>query len=305
MLIAILAAVVAGACFAMAGILQQRVANTRPEGESLSPRLLADLVKQRLWVAGIGLAFLAYAFQGLALAFGPLSLVQPILVVELVFAIPVSAWLHHMKVGWRNWCGVVAVGGGLAVAIAAASPHGGDPTSAPLIGWIALLVAASVVTAVALLLGRKLSGTVRASLFAVAAATVMGTQSALFAITTQRIPDGFVALFTAWQTYLLVIASIGGLTLIQSAYQAGPLAATTPVINAGKAVVAITIGLSLFNEAIADGLVPRVIAAAAMIVVFIGIVVLDTSPATQRLHAEESEAEEATSGDEQIHLKEQ
>lgn len=302
MLIAVLAAVAAGACFAFAGILQQRVASTRPEGESLSPRLLLDLAKQRLWVAGIGLAFLSYGFQGLALAFGPLSLVQPILVTELIFAVPVSAKLHDMSLGWRSWVGVVAVGGGLAVAIVAASPHGGDPLNAELAGWLALVAAASAITAVALVVGRRLTGAMRASLFALAGATVMGSQSALFAITVARLPQGFVPLFTSWQTYLLVVASIGGLMLIQSAYQAGPLASSMPVIDTVEPVVAITIGLVLFNEVVADGFVPRIIAAAGMVVVIGGIVLLDTAPVTQALHEQEQQDEAETTGSEQIGL---
>lgn len=305
MLIAVLAAVAAGACFAFAGVLQQRVASTRPEGESLSPRLLLDLAKQRLWVTGIALAFLSYGFQGLALANGPLVLVQPILVAELIFAVPVAARLHHMKLGWRSWAGVVAVGTGLAVAIAAAGPHGGDPLAAGLTGWLVLLVAAAALTALALTVGKKLSGAARASLFALAGATVMGTQSALFATTVARLPEGLAALFTSWQTYLLVVASFGGLMLIQSAYQAGPLAASMPVIDTVEPVVAITIGLALFQETLAPGLLPRIVAAVAMAVVIAGIVLLDTSPVTQRLHTQEKRTEEQTTGSEQIKLTEQ
>ncbi|HET7329079.1 MAG TPA: DMT family transporter [Nocardioidaceae bacterium] len=305
MLIAVVAALAAGACFAFAGILQQRVAATRPEGESLSPRLLRDLVRQRLWVAGISLAFLSYAFQGLALAFGPLSLVQPLIVSELIFALPVAARLHNMKLGWRSWIGAVAVGGGLAVAIVAAAPEEGDP-QASLAGWLGLVVAVVVLAGGSVLVGRTREGTVRASLFALAGATVMGSQSALFAATIAHMAQGFVPLFTAWQTYLLVVASIGGLLLIQSAYQAGPLAASLPVVNTVELTVAVTIGVVLFNEGIADGLLRRAIAVAALACVLAGIVLLDTAPVTQRLHSRErQEKEETDSSTEQISLKEE
>lgn len=84
------AALVAGACLAITGLLQQRAASTRPKNEQLSLKLIIALVQSRMWLAGIGVAFLSYAFQAVALSPGPLALVQPLLVAELIFAIPIS-----------------------------------------------------------------------------------------------------------------------------------------------------------------------------------------------------------------------
>src|SRR4051812_12459734 len=89
-LLGISAAVAAGACFAVAAVLQQRSAAARPADEMLSWRLIVRLTGRRMWLCGIGLAVLAYAFQALALSLAPLSVVQPTLAAELVFAIPVS-----------------------------------------------------------------------------------------------------------------------------------------------------------------------------------------------------------------------
>ena len=99
MYFAIIAALIAGLFFAIGGVLQQRVASTRPEGESLSPRLIWDLLHQRLWVAGISCAVLSYVFQALALNFAPLAVVQPIIVSELLFAIPITGWLYSSATG--------------------------------------------------------------------------------------------------------------------------------------------------------------------------------------------------------------
>lgn len=96
-----LASLAAGVCFAVAGVLQQWAAGGRPDAEALSPRLLAHLARDRVWLGGIALAVLAYGFQSPALAYGPLSLVQPLIVAELVFAVPLSARLHRMRLGFR------------------------------------------------------------------------------------------------------------------------------------------------------------------------------------------------------------
>lgn len=299
MWITVLSAILAGACFASAGILQQHVASARPPGESMSPRLLADLARQPLWLAGIALAFLSYGFESLALAFGPLSVVQAIMVCELIFSVPLSARLHHAPLDSRSWVATVAVAVGLAVAIVAASPEEGDP-AASTAGWLLVVAAAGGLALIALVVHRYLHGVARASLLAVAGAAVMGTQSALLAVTIVNLQQGFIAVITAWHTYLLIIASIVGLLLIQSAFQEGPLAASVPVLDTVEPAVAITIGVALFGETIASGTIRRAVLGIAVVVVLSGIVVLDGSPAVQRLYRREAEDQEEDDGPETV-----
>lgn len=301
MLVAAVAAIVSGACFATAGVLQQRVARSRPEDESLSPRLLLDLVRQKLWLAGIGFAVLSYGFQALALAFGALALVQPLIVTELIFALPIAARLRGARLGKREWLGAFAVAGGLATAMVSASPRKGQPLAAAT-GWLWVLGVLGAFVLAAIVTGRRTKGPVRASAYAFAAATVMGTQSALFATTIAHIEQGFMPVVTAWQTYLLVLASIGGLLLIQSAYHAGPLAASMPVMDATEPVVAIGIGIVLFGEHLVQPAWRKGLAALGMGIVLLGIVVLDTSPVTRRLH-EQGQRAEPENEDEQVQLR--
>jgi hypothetical protein len=142
---------------------------------------------------------------------------------------------------------------------------------------------------IAVLVGRRLHDIPRASLFALAGATVMGSQSALLAVTLDNLQQGPVVLFTAWQTYLLIVASIGGLMLLQSAFAEGPLAASMPVIDAGEPTTAIVIGILLFGETLAPGTLRHVLAAVGAVVALVGIVMLDTSPGARRVHEKEQE----------------
>ncbi|WP_037890805.1 DMT family transporter, partial [Streptomyces viridochromogenes] len=284
MTVAVLAALAAGACFAVAGVLQQRAASARPADEALSWRLLWHLLRQRMWVSGIGLAVLAYGFQALALAFGPLSLVQPLIVCELVFAIPLSARLHRVRLGAREWLGTLAVAAGLAAALGTARPGGGDPATARLGPWLLALGAVTTLTAAALAARACVTGVWRASLTALAAGTVMGFQSVLLSATVARMPHGFVTVVSAWQTYLLVVASVGGLLLIQSAFQEGPLAASVTVIDTAEPVVAVAAGMTLFGETLHVGWPLTALTVAGVAATVIGIVRLDTSPAIAALH---------------------
>ncbi|MFI2379205.1 DMT family transporter [Streptomyces sp. NPDC018964] len=284
MAVAVLASLAAGVCFAVAGVLQQWAAAGRPDAEALTARLLGRLARDPLWLCGIGLAVVAYGFQSLALAFGPLSLVQPLIVAELVFAVPLSARLYRLRLGRREWSGTLAVAAGLALALLSARPHGGDPRAAGPLSWLAAVGAVAAVVCAALAVARVLSGPWRASATALAAGAVMGTQSVLLASTVDRLRHGLPAALAAWQTYALVVASVGGLLLIQSAFQQGPLAASMTVLDATEPVVAVAMGTLLFDETIRTGRLVSAVTLAGLVLVAAGIAALDTSPVVAASH---------------------
>ncbi|MGH9088149.1 MAG: DMT family transporter [Acidimicrobiales bacterium] len=293
MLIAFVAAVLAGASFATGGVLQQHAASTRPEGEALSFRLLVDLAHDRLWWLGIGFAFLSYVLESLALAYGPLVLVQPLIVSELLFALPISIRWQGMRMGRREWAGTALVTCGLALGLVAAAPGQGR-SDAPLADWVVGLTGVVVLAVLAVALGRCGRGPVRSSLYAVAAALVLGVQAALLKATIARFEHGLVAALTDWHLWAMVAASIVGLLLVQSAYESGPLATSMPVVDSVDPAVAIVFGILLFHEPVRGGSwLIGIFAGAAFLLA--GIIVLDTSPLIQCIQRLEG-AQRAGSG---------
>ncbi|HJT04014.1 MAG TPA: DMT family transporter [Pseudonocardiaceae bacterium] len=292
-LISASAALVAGMCLAATGLLQQGVASKESSDKQFSLRLIADLVRNRTWLAGIGAAVASYVFQAVALATGPLSLVQPLVVSELLFAIPISARRHQAKLGWREWAGLLTVTAGLVVGIVAANPHRGHPLR-PFSSWIWALVAVAVIAVGGVLIGKAVSGPARASLFALSGATVMALQSALYATTIAELRHDIGHTFATWQPYALIVASFTGLFLVQNAYQAGPLAASMPVMDAVLPMVSIGLGVGLFGEHIRTTWFGLAGAAAGFVALVIGIVMLDTSPVVRRQQRLESRNRQPT-----------
>jgi drug/metabolite transporter (DMT)-like permease len=285
-------AILAGLSIAAAGVLQQRAASRRPSGERLSPRLLHRLVTDKVWLAGIGLAGLSYGFQAVALTFGPLALVQPLIVSELLFAVPVSVRLRKLRLRGRDWLTVGMIVAGLAVGIIAADPRKGHPLQ-PFTTWLPALVAVAVVSGVAVLLTRVLAGPPRASAFAFGGAVLMALQSALYDSTIALLRTDHWLLFAHWTPYALVVASVAGMFLIQNAFQAGPLAASTPVIDATLPLVAIVLGVWLFGERVRTTVLGLGGAALGVVLLIAGIALLDRSPVVRReQRIEEREQEE-------------
>ncbi len=292
-IISVLAALAAGACFAIGGVLQQREASTRPPDESLSPRLLLDLARRPAWLAGIGSTAGSFVFKAVALAFGPLSLVQPLIASELIFAIPVSVRRHGYRLHLREWSGIAMVTGGLVLAIVATSPQPGNPLP-PLSTWGEALGAVAVLAAVVLLAARRVGGPARASLYALAAVAALAAQSALLAATVALFKVGILTALSSWQPYAMGVVSFVALTLVQSAYQAGPLAASMPVMDAANPLVGITIGIVLFDETISTATWHLAGAVVGVVLLVAGVILVDTSPLVLRIQRDEDEEQHRT-----------
>ena len=101
--IAVVAALTAGFCFAAGSVVQQGVARQTGD-EALRFRLLWDLVRTPRWVAGVALEAFSFVIQGVALVFGPLSLVQPIAATDVLFALPMIARRQRRRLGRHVPC---------------------------------------------------------------------------------------------------------------------------------------------------------------------------------------------------------
>ena len=145
--IAVIAALGAACCFALAAVVQHGAA--RDTGEKLlSLRLLLALGRNPRWVAGVALGGLSFAIQGLALAFGPLALVQPLAATDVLFALPMIAIARRYRLTRGDWLGAGAVVGGIALFLAVSPPSEG--TREPgLATWAPVILAAGAFAAVA------------------------------------------------------------------------------------------------------------------------------------------------------------
>jgi drug/metabolite transporter (DMT)-like permease len=271
------AALASGSSFAVGSVLQQSAARAAPAEEALSWRLLVDLAHRRTWLLGIGSDVLSFALQAVALAFGPLALVQPILVCGLLFAVPLSVRRTRRRLGRWEWTGTASVAGGLALFLAVASPTVGEP-QASAERWVLVLVAVAGLMAAATLAGRVARGPVRPSLYGLAAGTSFGLLAALTKTSTWLLGQGAGPFFTSWQPYGMAVVAVMGAIVQQSAYQAGPLAASVPVMDAVEPTIAVLIGLFAFSERVSSSPPALLVEALAVLVLFGGIVALDRSP---------------------------
>ncbi|MFB7244049.1 DMT family transporter [Streptomyces populi] len=236
----------------MGTAFQRKAASRVTEGGGL--RFILRLARQPPWLIGIGGVIGAALFQALALANGPLSLVQPLFILELPFALMIAVPLLHRRLSRAAWQAVAAVVAGLGLVLLSAAPSGAR-SDASMERWIPVLVLCLGTVAAAVAVARP----GRPPLFR---AAVLGTASAISNALTAALlksavgtldDDGFTAFLGAWQTYGFVLTGITAVLLLENALQAGPLAASQPALTIGDATLSLLLGVTLFDETIRTG----------------------------------------------------
>jgi len=281
----VVAALGAAMSFALAAILQQEAAQSMPVDKTLTLRLLTELLRRPKWVAGVGLLVAGYGLQLVALAYGPVALVQPIVITELAFAIPLAIWRRHRPAGRREWTGIGCVLVGIATFLLVASPQSGNPDPGRF-AWLLALLPAGAAIVLASGLGAKASGPKRAMLLGAAAGMAFGVLAVLTKATTHLLGESVGRAFTSWQLYGVVALGILALVLSQSAYQAGPLAYSLPLVGVLEPVVAVFMGATVLGEQVQMHGPALLLELLAALVACGGIELLATSPTVLSIYEE-------------------
>ena len=280
-LFALLTALANGA----ASVCQRMAASQAPPSRVLHLSLLAYLVRRKVWLAGIALIIAAAVCQAIALANGPVALVQPIFIIELPFTLLLASRLFGKPVPRMTWYAVVLVTVSLGAGLAAAAPSGGAER-APLHVWGATLIVTAAFEAVVITAGIRLRGDFRAAAFALAAACGYALTAALMKGAMAALNQGAGAFFTSWELYGTAAAGVGALFLLQNALQAGSLVAAQPPLTLGDALISVSYGVAVYGENLRTGgwLAVQIVA-----VLLIGIGCVELSRSLARTHEQEDD----------------
>ncbi|MFE6357276.1 DMT family transporter [Streptomyces rochei] len=272
-------AVGAACCLGFGFVLQQNAAQRAPLGDFLSPRLLLDLVRVPRWLAGMGLMVAGMALGAVALGGGELTLVEPLLATNLLFALALSHAQTGRPLGRQGWGGLVLLAGGVTAFIVAGEPRGGSAVTDPVRHWLLI----GVMLGLAVLL-TACAGRVRLTwgptLLALAAGLVYGVQDALTRISGRRFSAGGPAeLLTGWQPYAVVVLGVTGLILVQSAFETAPLRRSLPALTAAQPLAGIACGVGFLGDRLRTGPAALAWEAGGLVAVVAGIVLLGLHPA--------------------------
>lgn len=249
--VVVVLALAAAVTSALGIVIRQRATLEIPAEEGVTTTMFKKLLRNRLWWAGTAVAASGYGFQALALTWGSLILVQPLLVSALLFALPMSARLAHRRVTTHDWVWALVLTFGLTVFVTLARVQHGDYRP-PLLVSISAAVVCIVVVLGCIIGGARTEGRNRALLIATAVGVMFGAVAVLTKVTVQRLNEGGL-----WGTlivpapYLVVILGVAATLLQQSAFHAGALQTSVPTMLVLEPLVAVLLGVVVLGETLA------------------------------------------------------
>ncbi|MFI7697441.1 DMT family transporter [Nonomuraea sp. NPDC049480] len=247
----VLAAVIAlvgSLFFALGAALQQFEAVG-----SAKPGLLALLRKPR-WLLGGASILAGGGLHIVALGLGPLTIVQPMGVASLLFALPLAAALHGRKPSRRELAAAAVVAAGLIVLVLLVPESAGPTVLAP--DGVLMLLGVAGVAAVLLWAGsRAASPAGRAALLATSSGVLYGATATLVRV----LVDGT---WNWWYLLALPVPALLALVMLQRAYAVGHFGVSFASLQIADPLTAVAFGALLLGEPLPSGIAP--IAAAAL-----------------------------------------
>jgi drug/metabolite transporter (DMT)-like permease len=289
---------VLAACANAASSVLQRKANRRiPRGQNLSLRLIWNLLHEPVWFGGILAITAGFLLQAAALGTGQLSVVEPILIVELPATLVLASRVFGSPMHRREWGTTVAMTVGLAGLLYFLSPSAGQSTSVPWYRWVTGIGINLVFIGLMVGWARRSpiehgedsepgdsdgqdgqsGGARRAAVLGVAAGAAFGLTAALMKGMTSTFSAGMLTLLTSWPLYAMIASGAFGLFLTQSAMNAGRLLAAQPGLTLSDPIVSVLWGILVFGERVRGGWF-AVLAVVSGLVMVAAVVVLARSP---------------------------
>ncbi|MFJ2770313.1 DMT family transporter [Streptomyces sp. NPDC087300] len=267
--LSVLLSLVSAVAYAGGAILQERVATSTPD------RRYAPL-RRGVWWCAIGLNGLGALLHVVALAYGPLSLVQPLGALTIVFALPMAALFVRRKAGATAWRGAIMATVGLAGLLSLTSASDAGTLDAAERMMLALVTGGGVLALIVAAHAVHRHPVVRSVLLACAAGAAFGIAS-VFTKSVAVDWDRHVSLVEQLPSLgVIAVLAAAGVLISQASYRGAGLAAPLSTVTVVNPVVAAAVGLTLFGESFRYGTAGTVVALGCGVVAAGGLILLTT-----------------------------
>ncbi|MET8134343.1 DMT family transporter [Streptomyces sp. NPDC005251] len=257
---------ISAVAYAGGAIIQEQVAVTSP-GQTYAP------LHRPGWWAAVALTGLGGLLHVVALAFGPLSLVQPLGALTIVFALPMAALFVGRRAGASAWRGAIMATVGLAGLLALVGAS--DAQSLSNAQRLALAVVAGGAVAALMAAGRAAyrHAAVRSVLLAVAAGIAF-SMSSVFTKTVAVDWSQHVSLADLSSLAAIGVFATAGMLISQASYRGAGLEAPLATLTVVNPVVAAAVGITMFGETFRYGATGTALALGCGVVAAGGLILL-------------------------------
>ncbi|MEW2402897.1 DMT family transporter [Streptomyces sp. NPDC046862] len=266
--LSVLLSFVSAVAYAGGAIVQEQVAVSSPD-KPYAP------MRRPGWWAAVVLNGLGGLLHVVALAYGPLSLVQPLGALTIVCALPMAALFVDRRAGATAWRGAIMATVGLAGLLSLVGASDAQSLDSTQRVALALATGGAVVALMVAARAAHRNPAVRSILLAVASGVAFG-MSSVFTKTVAVDWTGGVSLADVPMLAVIGVLATAGMLLSQASYRGAGLAAPLATLTVVNPVVAAAVGLTMFGETFRYGTTGTVLALGCGVVAAGGLILLTT-----------------------------
>ncbi|WP_203731106.1 DMT family transporter [Streptomyces sp. SID12501] len=276
--LSILLSLVSAVAYAGGAIVQERVADSG-HGPSYAP------MRRPVWWAAVALNGFGGVLHVVALAFGPLSVVQPMGALTIVFALPMAAMFVGRKAGAAAWRGAIMATLGLAGLLSLVGTSEAQSMGTTERVLLAVVTGSAVVALMVAGRAAHRHPAVRSTLLAIASGIAFG-MSSVFTKVVAVDWSGGLTVADVPSLALIAVLGVSGLLLSQAAYRGGGLTAPLATLTVVNPVVAAAVGITMFGETFRYGTTGTILALSCGVVAAGGLILLTTERLQHATHTD-------------------
>jgi drug/metabolite transporter (DMT)-like permease len=280
-------ALLAAVSFALAATLWQKAALSLTGASLRHPKSFLVLLTRWVWLLGLVAQIVGVALQAAALDRGRVSIIQPLLVTTVIWALPLGYFLTHQAIGGREVLGAAIIVVGLALFASFGDPAAGV-NNAPGSDWAAAILVIGAACAALLLFANRGSLSTRAALLGTIAGLLYGLSATLMKPVVEGVhAEGLADVIAGWEFWVWAAAGIVGFFVQQLSLATGRLVPSVATVSVANPVVSVLLGALVLQERL-DKTPPwhAVVAVGALCLALLGAVVI-SSPREQRNETEQ------------------
>lgn len=244
-LLAVVFALGSALTIAWGTVVRHRIAIESGENRSGA---IVDAIKQPMWWVGVASALFGYLLQVIALAFGTLLVVQPILVLSLMFTLPLSAKYDGRRISASEtaWAGLLTVAVAVLVIRGNPAPGHREPDLAV---WLVCLGIGALILLAFFVYALEQTAALRALVLGSITGAIMGYVAVLSKAVVDIFRDaGVPTLLASWELWGLIAFAGVGTAVQQASFNAGALKNSLPAMTVVEPLVAFVLGYIVLGE---------------------------------------------------------
>jgi len=271
-------ALLAAVCFALAATLWQKAALGLSGVSFRQPKSILLLLTRWVWLLGLAAQIVGVVLQAAALDRGRVSIIQPLLVTTVIWALPLGYFLTRQTIGVREVIGAGIIVLGLSLFALFGDPAAGVD-NAPGSDWAASILVICAACVALLIFANRGSLSMRAALLGTVAGLLYGLSATLMKPVVESLhTESLGHVVAGWQFWVWGAAGVIGFLFQQLSLSTGRLVPSVAAVSVANPVISVMLGALVLQERLdKDPPWHAVVAVGALCLALVGSVVISSA----------------------------